>query len=47
MQRRDHAQEDLTKFGYRGYMKVEKSENLSLFRLPTRSCFRNLAIKKN
>jgi hypothetical protein len=47
MQRGDHAQEDLTKFGYRVYMKVENSENPSLLRLPTRTCFRNLAIKKN
>ncbi len=46
MQGGDHAQEDLTKFGYREYVKVEKSENPSLFRVPTRTCFRNLAIKE-
>jgi hypothetical protein len=27
MQGGDHPQEDLTKFGYKAYMKVEKSEN--------------------
>jgi len=46
MQGGDLPQEDLTKFGYKGYKKVEKSETPSLFPLPTRTCFRNLVIKK-
>ncbi len=46
MQGGDLPQEDLTKFGYKGYMKVETFETLFLFWLPTKTCFRYLVIKK-